>query len=158
MPTAYKQGDARWALKIVGFGTKAQNFANVGCTVCDITYLFNVVTNQNVTPDVINDRLKAAGAFVGAAVLWTKVASALPALKFVYRDYNYNNPLVWAWINVWPRLPVLVEVYKKESVTKRHWVLYLGSQKMYDPIRGQIISTSSAGYTPATGSARFSRG
>ncbi len=129
MPTTYKQGDSRYATKIVGFGGPGQNFRNVGCTVCDITYLYNLVTNQDLRPDEINNRLKALGqydkkknpqgAFIGASVVWSNVQRALWQLQFVYRDYNYNNPLVWAWINIWPKLPVLVEVVKPESVTKR---------------------------------------
>lgn len=156
--TPYKQGDSRWANKIVGFGNKTHTFKNVGCTVCDITYLYNYVTGKDERPDVINERLQKAKAFIGPAVYWARISNALPELKFHYRDYNYNNPVVWAWINLWPQLPVLVEVYKKDSPTLKHWVTYIGNRKMYDPIKGQIISTSTPGYTPATGSARFHRG
>lgn len=164
--TLYKQGDERWARKIVGFGNKTQTFKNVGCTICDITYLYNFITGKNFTPEDINGKLLALGeysknndrgAFIGASVVWKNIEKALPELKFVYRDYNYSNLTVFRWLNVWPRLPVLVEVYKGESVTKRHWVTYIGGQQMYDPITGSIISTSTKGYTPATGSARYTR-
>lgn len=157
MPTSYRQGDPRWASKIIGFGNKTHTFKNVGCTVCDITYLYNFVTGKDMRPDWVNDRLKEAKAFVGPAVYWSRVSIALPELRFVYRDHNYSNARVWAWINVWPRLPTLVEVYKSDSPTKRHWVTYIGGGRAYDPIKGQIISTMTAGYIPATGSARFSR-
>lgn len=164
--TLYKQADPRWAKKIVGFGNKSQTFEHVGCTVSDITYLYNFVTGKNFTPEDINGKLitlgeysakNQRGAFIGASIMWKNIEKALPELKWVYRDYNYNNTKVWSWITLWPRLPVLVEIYKSDSVTKRHWVVYLGGQKMYDPIQGKILSTSTPGYNTPTGSSRFSR-
>lgn len=157
MTPVYKQSDKRWASEIVGFGTRGQNFGNVGCTVCALTYLLNSKFGYDLTPDQVNDRLKYVKAFVGASLYWGRVQLAFPQLKFAFRDYNYSNPLVWAWINVNPRLPVFVEVLKSDSSTGKHWVLYLGGQKMYDSIRGEIISTSTPGYKVATGSARYSR-
>lgn len=157
MSQAFRQSDPKWANRVVGFGNSTQTFRYVGCTVCDITYLLNEKFGYNLTPDQVNEKLKVAKAFVGAAVLWANVSKAFPELKWAYRDHNYNNLLVWSWINVFPHLPVLVEVYKPESTTSRHWVLYLGGQKMYDPIQGAIIPTGTKGYTPATGSSRFTR-
>lgn len=155
MATTYKQGDLRWSKKIVGFGNKNQTFENVGCTVCDITYLHNTLTGEDLTPLEVNQRLKDVGAFVGAAVYWKLVPLAFKELTWKYRDYNFNNPLVWSWIHIWPKVPVLAEVYEPRSVTKRHWVLLLGNKKLYNSITGSVQPTSV--YRTWTGSARFSR-
>lgn len=168
MPTTFRQSDPRWGNKIVGFGSgKYQSFAYVGCVVCALTYLYNHVTGRNITPDEFNSNLKKLGqyhatknpkgAFIGALIVWSNIKWIYPELQFVYRDYNYNNARVWSWINITPRMPVIVEVYKSDSITRRHWVLYLGGQKMYDSILGKILSTSTRGYTPGTGSARFKK-
>lgn len=161
--TLYSQKDPRWANKIIGFGSSTDTFKNVGCVVCDITYVYNKLTNQDITPDEINKRLKAVPkqkngykAFIGALVYWPNIQVALPELKFSYRDYNYNNILVWSWINIWPRVPVLAEVYEMKSPTKRHWITLIGDQKLYNPLTGKIQSTSI--YNTWMGSARFNKG
>lgn len=158
-PNSYKQTDARWANKLVGFGSgKYQTFYYVGCVVCCITYLYNLVTGRDLNPSQVNDLLKSAGAFSGAAVYWSRVPFALPELKWYWRDYNYNWALdakVKYWITVNPKVPVLIEVVEPSSVTKKHWILALGGGKMYNSITGLIQPTST--YKDWTGAARFSR-
>lgn len=152
MPTEYKQGDSRWANEIVGFGKFTMKAA--GCTVSCIGYIHNKATGQNLTPHDINERLKAAKAFSGSLILWARIPIAFPELKFVFRDYNYNNFLVWSWININPRFPVLVECVLPNTAGGRHWRVFVGGGKCYNPISGAIESTSK--YPTLTGSARYS--
>lgn len=152
-PTPYKQTDSRWRSIKLGFGSAT--IGQGGCTISCIGYLHNLVTGQNLTPAEVNAKLKSVGAFSGSLVLWAKVSTAFPELKFKYRDYNYNNALVWSWINVWPRLPVLVENLMPGSVSGKHWRLFVGSGKCYNPLSGAIESTSV--YPTLTGSARYSK-
>jgi len=50
MPIAHKQSDPEWASEIVGFGTRSQTFKNVGCVMCVMSYFWNDVTGENITP------------------------------------------------------------------------------------------------------------
>ncbi len=155
VPT-YNQTDARWGNIVVGFAQAPYNtFKYIGCTVCDLTYLHNTLTKKTDTPNLINEKLKKAQAFVKGEIYWPRVQFALPEMKFVYRDYNYNNARAWSWINASPKLPLLVEVFNNASVTKKHWVTFIGGGKMYNPATGQIQPTST--YPILTGDARLTR-
>lgn len=153
MPTAYKQTDPRWSSKKLGNGSST--IGQAGCTISCIGYLHNSLTGQNLNPLEVNNLLKLAGAFSNSLVLWSKVQYAFPELKFYYRDYNYSNPIVWSWINLSPRVPVLVENLMPGSVSGRHWRLFLGQGLCYNPLSGKIESTSV--YKTLTGAARFTK-
>jgi len=153
MPTPYKQTDTRWKNEILGFGKTT--IGQAGCTISCIGYLHNLLTGEDLNPSQVNAKMKAVGAFSAGLVLWSKVGLAFPELVFKYRDYNYNNFLVWSWINVSPKVPVLVENILPASVSGRHWRLFLGGQKCYNSLSGAIESTSV--YTILSGSARFAK-
>lgn len=155
MSNNYLQTDPRWADKVVGFGGRYDTFKRVGCTVAALTHIINRVYGSDLTPLQVNERLKAQNAFVGALVYWYRVSYAFPKLKWVNRDYNYNNAVVWSWIHVWPRVPVMVEVYEPASPTRKHWVAFIGNRMMFNPLRG-IRPTSD--YRIFTGSARYKLG
>lgn len=148
--TPYKQTDIRWANKKLGFSNVT--IGNYGCTISCIGYLHGLITGEDLTPDRVNEKLKSVGAFSGSLVLWSSVPKAFPELVWKYRDYNYNNALVWSWINLTPRVPVLVECVLGSG---RHWRLFIGGGKCYNPLTGAIEST--ARYGALTGSARFSK-
>lgn len=163
MTPRYAQTDKRWANEIVGFGTKTQTFKNVGCTVTALTYLYNEVTGKNLTPPEVNERLKNIApdkngrrGFIGASIYWVNIYKALPELQWVYRDWNYNNAIVAAWIYIYPKVPVLAEVVEPKSVTGRHWLLLIGGRKFFNPLTGNIQPTSD--YKVWTGSSRFKKG
>lgn len=158
MPTPYKQTDSRWNKTKLGFGNTT--IGQGGCTICCIGYLHNLITGDDLTPPEVNQRLKDAGAFIMSSVLWKRngidyINRAFPELQFVYRDWNYHNPTVWSWINLYPRLPVLVENMLPGSVSGKHWRLFVGGMKCYNPLSGAVEPTSV--YKTLTGSARFKK-
>lgn len=152
MPTPYKQTDARWKNEKLGFGSST--IGQAGCTISCIGYLHNKKTGEDLTPSQVNAKLKAVKAFSGGLVIWSRVPLAFPELTWKYRDYNYNNALVWSWINIWPRVPVLVENVLSGSVSGHHWRLFLGGGMCYNPLSGKVESTSV--YKVLSGSARYS--
>ncbi len=147
----FKQDDPQWAHELLGFGN-VTTIAQGGCTISCIGYLHNLLTGDNLNPYQVNMRLKLAFAFQGSLLLWSRIQMAFPELRFVTRDYNYNNLKVWSWINISPRLPVLVE---NRMPTGSHWRVFIGNQKCYNPLTGTIEKTSI--YPILTGSARFTR-
>lgn len=134
----YSQKDWRWYWKKVGFGRG--HFGNVGCTVTALTSLL-FVAGYDLTPPQVAERLRGVKGFIGDLLYWAKVEKAFPKVKFQYRFYKYNNTEVKKLVD--KGIPVLVEVLLKGS---RHWVLYIGDQKMIDPWTGKVVSTSI--YTP----------
>ncbi len=91
--------------------------------------------------------MKAVKGFQGAYILWSRVGVAFPQLKWTFRGYNYSNVKVAYQVYV-RKLPVLVEVNGAKIGAPRHWVLYLGNQRMVDPWVGEIRKTD---YYPPTG-------
>lgn len=130
----YSQRDWRWYWKRVGFGSG--HFGNVGCTVTALTSLL-FVAGYDLTPPQVAERLRAVNGFIGDLLYWAKVEKAFPKIKFQWRFYKYNNTKVKKLVD--KGVPVLVEVLLKGS---RHWVLFLGDQKMSDPWTGKVVSTS----------------
>lgn len=145
----FSQRDKRWSNKKLGFSNKT--IGNYGCTITSLASLLSYVYNEKFYPDRVNDDLKSVGAFVGALVWWSKVEKAYPRLKWIKRAYNYNNKDV-AWSVYVKKTPVLVEVNGAKIGAPRHWVLFVGSQKMADPWVGKIESTSKY---PTTGFSLF---
>ena len=147
------QRDPKWISKTLGFSRLT--IGKYGCTLTSLTMLLNRTFGWQLTPVDVNQRLKDFGAFQGALVLWARIPLAYPQLKWVWRDYNYNNVKV-AWYVYVRKLPVLVEVNGAKIGAPKHWVLYTGGRQMVDPwpISGAIRPTT---YYPATGSAIFDK-
>lgn len=141
----YSQNDLRWRFKKVGFGKGTFGYVpwvsgGVGCTVTALTGLL-FVAGYDLTPDQVNEKLKAVDGFTGNLILWAKIPKAFPKVKFLYRYYKYNNAIVKGLVE--KGTPVLVEVMTRSG---KHWCLYLGDQKMLDPWDGRVKSTST--YNP----------
>jgi len=147
----YSQRDPRWASEKLGFSS--YKIGTHGCTLTSLTNLLNRVFGYQFTPDQVNARLKSFGAFSGALLYWSQVPKAYPELKFVYRDYNYNNVKV-AWYVYGLKLPVMVEVNGASIGASKHWVLYIGNRQCVDPWVGRVVSTATY---PATGDALFKK-
>ena len=130
----YSQRDWRWYWKRGWFGRG--HLGSVGCTVTALTSLL-FVAGYDLTPPQVAERLRAVNGFIGDLLYWSKVEKAFPKIKFQWRFYKYNNTEVKKLVD--KGVPVLVEVLLKGS---RHWVLFLGDQKMSDPWTGKVVSTS----------------
>jgi len=155
--TPLSQRDSRWGDKKLGFSTYP--IKSKGCTITALTCLVNYVYGYDLGVDQFNEAMKAVDGFAPdqnkqkSLIIWSKVAIVYPKLKWIWRDYNYNNSKVWWYVNI-HKIPVCVEVNAWSIGAPKHWVLYLGSQKMVDPWVGTIVSTSKY---PATGDALYQK-
>jgi len=139
----YSQRDPQW--KNETLGTKG-TIGSVGCTVSCIGNL------ADLTPSEVNQRLKSVNGFAnGNLVIWSKIEEAIPWLQFVWRGYEYNNYKVTKAIE--ENGGCLVEVSGARIGGSKHWLLFIGNRRAYDPWTGEEISTSL--YTPITGYAEI---
>ena len=160
--TPISQRNPQWSGDKLGFGSRTIGL--YGCTITCLTMLLNYL-GYSETPKTVNLTLKTLGeydpvknpkgAFQGSLLVWGNVQRKYPKIRFVYRDWNYQNVKVWIWINVYPRLPVMVEVNAAKIGGLKHWVLFKGSQRCNDPWTGTEISTGY--YIPLTGDALYNK-
>lgn len=135
------QRDPQWAN--IKLGTSNTTIGSHGCTITSLTMLLNHY-GGNYTPDQVNERLKSlpkdqngnTGFANGNLVYWSRIKEAFPQVKSVERITNYDNNKVAS------SLPALVEVDGSRIGASKHWVLYIGNQKMLDPWFGNEKSTS----------------
>lgn len=133
------QRDPRWSY--IQVGTGGRSIGQVGCTITCLSML------ADVNPDYTNQRMNAVKGYAsGNLVIWGKVSEALPNLQFIKRVSGYNNN------DVKNNLPCLIEVDGAPIGGYRHWVVFIGNGKLYDPWDGREKPTSS--YSP-TGYAIF---
>lgn len=126
------QRDARWKNLKLGF-SKTLTIGDYGCTItCLAMYL-------GTTPDAVNERLKAVNGFSQETlVIWAKIAEAFPGVSITKIGWKYDNN------DVKNNTPCLIEVDFDGTprTDDRHWVVYVGNQKLYDPWTGTERSTS----------------
>jgi len=130
----YSQRDIRWSWQKFGFG--GGRFYSYGCTVTALTSLL-FVAGYDLTPPQVAEKLRAKKTFSGDLLIWSRIQLAFPKVKFIWRGYKYENAKVKEMIE--KKTPVLVEVLLSGH---RHWVLFIGDQKMIDPWTGRVESTS----------------
>jgi len=136
MPTLTKisQRDKRWAN--IKLGTSNLTIGQAGCTITCIAML------ADLTPDDVNNRLKVANGYANTnLVVWSKIKEAISWLEFEWRGYSYENTKVASAIS--KNGSCLVEVDGTPIGGSKHWVLYVGNQKLIDPWDGKEKSTSS---------------
>jgi hypothetical protein len=71
-----KQGDPRWGKKLLGQSNKT-TIAAAGCLLTSMTLAHNLLHHDNMTPDVANDLILAAGGYSGANMITAPAARAL---------------------------------------------------------------------------------
>ena len=136
MPTLTKisQRDERWAN--IKLGTSNLTIGQAGCTITCIAIL------ADLTPDDVNNRLKVANGYANTnLIIWSKIKEAISWLEFEWRGYSYENTKVASAIS--KNGSCLVEVDGTPIGGSKHWVLYIGNQKLIDPWDGKEKSTSS---------------
>lgn len=142
----YSQRDWRWRWSKFGFG--GGTFGSYGCTTVALTSLLFTL-GYDLTPPQVAERLRKVKAYTGDLLIWGRVQLAFPKVKFVWRNYAYKNAPVKEAVE--KGMPVMVEVLLNGH---RHWVLFLGDQKMMDPWNGRVISTATY---PLIGYALFTK-
>lgn len=121
------QRDPKWSsIKIFDM-----TIGQVGCTS---TVLSECI---GTTPDIFVSRMKSVGGFSGNLVIWSKIAEAFPGIQ-TYRYYGYDNAKVLAFV---PQVIVEVPGYTIGG-TGKHWVRFMGGQRLHDPWTGTDRSTS----------------
>ena len=135
------QRDARWGNIKLGFSDLL--IKDYGCTITSLAMIIGT------TPDIVNDRLKAVNGFLGALIIWAKIPEAFPGIQ-QRRVWVYNNEDVK---NNIPNVMVEVPAAPIGSPNGKHWVVFVGNQKCYDPWTGKERPTSDfTSYPPgATG-------
>jgi len=124
----YSQRDKKWGEKYLGFSrTKIKD---AGCTITCLAMV------AGLTPDEANERLKKVNGFAQKnLVIWKKITCL--GLEFIWRGYKYENEKVKEAIRKYGFCLVNVLAGKV-----KHWVLFIGNQKMIDPWDGREKSTS----------------
>lgn len=150
--TYYGQTDKRWSKELLGFSKLT--IGGYGCVVTALANLHNHLFDTKITPSEMNIKLKEVKAFTGALIIWQRVPLAFPKLKFIARDRNYNNALVKAWITIYPRVPVIGQVWVSVKWPS-HFFLMIGGGKIVDSLDGKVKPSSS--YKEYIGSARYTR-
>jgi len=80
-PQAFSQRDPQWAQ--VRLGTSAYTLGNAGCAVTAAAMVASVV-QPDITPGTLVEWLNVNFGFTGGGLLyWSKVAEAVPGLRFV---------------------------------------------------------------------------
>lgn len=125
------QHDGRW--KDAKLGNSDLTMGSSGCLVTDLGMI-----TENL-PTTVNKKLLDAKGFLGPLVIWSRIQSAYPKLKFVWRSYSYNNTSV---LNQIQRNGFcLVEATHRFKKCK-HWVLFIGNRRLIDPETGTERSTA----------------
>jgi len=135
------QRDTRWANQKLG--TSSVTIGSYGCTITAISILLET------TPNIVNNKMISGGGYANQNLVnWSKLPIVFSKIKKATRYQAYNNDIVSDAIKKYGGC--LVEVDGKRIGANRHWVLYIGDQKMIDPWFGTVKATS---YYPATGCA-----
>lgn len=131
--TLYSQNDPRW--KDIKLGTSNVTIGGYGCTITCLSML------ANLTPDVVNAKMTMSGGYAqGNLVDWTKIKGIIPGLELEWRGYTYDNNAVKSAISRFGGC--LIEVNAAPIGGTRHWVVYVGNQKLWDPWDGKEKPTS----------------
>lgn len=131
------QRDTRWKSKTIGKSTST--IGGYGCTLTCLAML------AGTTPDVVNDKLTAVNGFEVDRIIWTAINKTNLPIRFpdMGRAYAYDNDKVKQAIE--KNGGCLVEVDFDGVVNTpndRHWILFVGNGKAYDPWTGTEIATT----------------
>lgn len=127
------QRDSRWGELYIG--NSKSKIKDFGCAIVCLAML------ADTTPDIVESKLS----FSVDRIIWTSINNTDLPIRFpdMGRNYVYDNDKVKEAIN--KNGGCLVEVDFDGIITTkndRHWILYVGNGKAYDPWTGTEISTS----------------
>lgn len=133
--TLYSQRDPRWSN--TKLGTSNVTIGGYGCTLTCLSML------ANIPPDEANKRMIAGGAFAKQNLVdWTKLSNTTLNLSLEWRGWTYDNNAVKSAISRFGACLVEVDFDGTERTDDRHWVIFIGNQKMWDPWTGTERPTS----------------
>src|SRR5512132_1100978 len=90
----YSQQDPQWKNDILGFGDPGDTIGYIGCALTSVAMLLSG-HGYTETPKTLNQKLKNAGGFVSAAIVWGAVSKIYPnvTLKAFIPCTNSDAPL-----------------------------------------------------------------
>lgn len=128
------QRDPRWAN--IKLGTSNVTIGGYGCTITCLAMV------SGITPDIVNQKFIDGEGFAnGNLVIWSKV-NLLPWCQFEWRGNTYDNERVKKAIADYGACLVEVDFDGSDRTDDRHWVVYIGNGRMYDPWTGTEESTN----------------
>lgn len=127
----------------MGFG--ATTIGNFGCLITGVGMLVGR------TPAQVNEDIKRVNGFVGRnrnLLVWVSLNRAYPNRVFFHsRNFSYNN---WQVLRILrSNEGCLVEVNGARIGGTRHWVVFIGGQRLIDPWDGKNKPTNH--YLPLRG-------
>ncbi|MGH2523634.1 MAG: SH3 domain-containing protein [Anaerolineales bacterium] len=142
------QNDERWKDKFLGFDNES-TLGKFGCLLTSLAMVSNAF-GADVTPESLNEKMKAAGAFQGPWVRAFMIGSALPNVKYVKNVESQGDlPAPMAEVDAYlaSGKPVIVEVdYAPDPGIQNHWIVIYAKQGddylIRDPWKGAKSSAT----------------
>jgi hypothetical protein len=125
----YSQQDPKWKGQLLGTD-KSSTIGSYGCLLTSMTMVSSTY-GFDITPELMNDKMRQAGGFQGAFVMPVFISKALPGMRQVnYIDCS-NQPAPLAEIDSYlvAGKPVIVEVdYSPNAGIQNHWIVLMGKK------------------------------
>lgn len=138
----YSQNDIQW--KSIKHGTSSSNIGATGCTITALAMMLQSIGYEE-NPKTVNQKLTDNGGYSnGNLLLWESINKIWPRAKWTWRGWSYtddDNAKIASAIKNYGSC--LVEVNGAPIGGTKHWVIYIGNQKMIDPWDGLEKPTSS---------------
>ena len=122
----FSQQDPRWKGKLLGTDRES-TIGSYGCLLTSMSMVCSVY-GFDISPEQLNDKMRAVGAFQGAFVMPVFIGKAVPGM----RQVNYIEcpaqpaPLAEIDSSLAAGKPVIVEVdYSPKSGLQNHWVVLI---------------------------------
>jgi hypothetical protein len=138
-PVPYSQQDPKWKDELIGFGEPGDTIGHVGCALTCAAMLLSG-HGYHETPKSLNEKLKKAGGFAGAAIHWGNLSQVHPqaVLKSSVACVDSDAPLAQVDASIAAGQPVIVMVDSTPAPgLLTHWVLLHSKQAddylMLDP-------------------------
>ncbi len=124
---AFSQQDPQWKEKKLGL-SKELTIGQFGCLLTSITMVSNGF-GYSETPASLNDKMAAAGGFVGGLIRPTTVSNVLPGVRYQKRIQCNNPPAPLSEIDaaLSAGMPVIVKVDASPADgVQDHWIVVVG--------------------------------
>lgn len=155
----FSQTDPQWKNKLLGFD-KTSTIGNFGCLLTSFTMCATHYGAAGLTPDTLNDKMKAVGGFQAgtAFIIGGALGSVVPGMSV---DYRKGAPLAEIDASLAQGRPVILEVdWSPQAGVQTHYMVAYAREGddylVYDPYpfpvdRG-VIKLSTSKYAQIAGS------
>jgi len=122
----FSQQDPKWKGKLLG-NDKESTIGSYGCLLTSLTMVCSAY-GIDLTPEQMNEKMRAAGGFQGAFLMPVMIGSAVPGLRQVNYIECENQPAPLTEIDSYLAAgkPVIVEVdYSPNAGLQNHWIVLI---------------------------------